>query len=384
MKGINRELLKFGTGAEAAVKIAVLVVGVSVALAVLIAAGLGVAWWAGAFTEPIEPGRTEVAAVSPGPGRQYTVDEVHAVDKDYVAEAVGTLKAASRTEISSRIMAVIDRVAVRAGDVVQEGDVLVELDRHQLDTQFSQAESAVEAAETAVAQANDRYERAQRLRQESPGVMPDQDFNQIAYARDTALANQRRARQAAAEVEVLLSYTRIKAPKPGTVVDRLAEEGDTAQPGVPLLVLYDRTALRLEVPVMENLAVKLRVGDALNVKIDALGKTIQSTIDEIVPQAEAASRSFLVKVKLPPAPDLFEGMYGRLEIPAGRRRHLCLASAAIETVGQLQFVFVVDEDGAKSERRFIKTGRFGMPGRVEVLSGLEAGERVLVKRPANK
>jgi membrane fusion protein (multidrug efflux system) len=135
--------------------------------------------------------------------------------------------------------------------------------------------------------------------------------------------------------------------------------------------------------VMENLAVKLRVGDALNVKIDALGKTIQSTIDEIVPQAEAASRSFLVKVKLPPSPDLFEGMYGRLEIPAGRRRHLCLATAAIETVGQLQFVYVVDAGGTKPERRFIKTGRLGMPGRVEVLSGLKAGEWVLVKRPAD-
>jgi len=375
--------VKLNAKSKVGLKVAVFVAAGVGGLVLLILAGLGVAWWAGMFTEKHSPGRTEVAATPPGPGREYDVDEVHAVDKDYVAEAVGTLKAASRTEISSRIMAVINRLAVRAGDVVREDDVLVELDKEKLETELSQAKSAVTGADVAVQQAKDVYDRAAGLRRSDPGVIAEQDFNQIAFKLQTAEANQSRALQALAEVEVLLTYTKIRAPKPGTIVDRLAEEGDMAQPGVPLLVLYDPTSLRLEVPVMENLAIKLRVGDALNVKIDALGKTFQCTIDEIVPQAEAASRSFLVKVKLPPSPDLFEGMYGRLEIPAGRRRHLCLATAAIETVGQLQFVYVVDPDGTNPERRFIKTGRFGMPGRVEVLSGLKAGERVLVKRSAD-
>ena len=68
-------------------------------------------------------------------------------------------------------------------------------------------------------------------------------------------------------------------------------------------------------------------------------------------------------------------------IPAGTRRHLCLATAAIERVGQLEFVYVVTPEG-KPEKRFIKTGRVGMPGRIEVLSGLEPGERVLLLHPA--
>jgi membrane fusion protein, multidrug efflux system len=71
-------------------------------------------------------------------------------------------------------------------------------------------------------------------------------------------------------------------------------------------------------------------------------------------------------------------MFGRLLIPAGQRRHLCLTTAAIQEVGQLQFVEVVRGDQTL-DRRMIRVGRLGMPGRVEVLSGLRAGERVVCR-----
>ena len=129
--------------------------------------------------------------------------------------------------------------------------------------------------------------------------------------------------------------------------------------------------------MLEHLAVKLRAGDQLDVYIDALDREVSSTIDEIVPLADAPSRSLLVKASIPRSEDLFEGMFGRLRIPAGQRRHLCLATDAVQKLGQLEFVEVVTPEG-QIERRFIKTGRLGMPGRIEVLSGLRAGERVVL------
>lgn len=351
-----------------------------VVLAVVAGFAAGIAWWAGFFGEKIEPGRRPVAMRPEIDPADYLIDQVHEVQKTYVVEAVGTLKAESRTEISARVMAEIDKINVGAGDVVPEGKVLVELDRERLRRQISQAEANLAAAKAAVEQAADDLERAHQTRRINARAITDQQLNQLNYQWKAAQARQKAAEEAVAEANVMLDYTEIRAPKSGTVVDRLAEPGDTAQPGVPLLVLYDPTSLRLEVPVMEHLAVKLHVGDKLDVHIDALDRKFPATIDEIVPQAEAASRSFLVKVKLPASPDLFEGMYGRLEIPAGVRRHLCLATAAIQSVGQLDFVQVVDAQGEHPERRFIKVGRLGMPGRVEVLSGLEAGEHVLVKR----
>lgn len=70
-------------------------------------------------------------------------------------------------------------------------------------------------------------------------------------------------------------------------------------------------------------------------------------------------------------------MFGRLLIPAGERRHLCLNTDAVISVGQLDFVDVVLPDG-NIERRLIKIGQLGIPGRQEVLSGVDAGERVVI------
>lgn len=75
-------------------------------------------------------------------------------------------------------------------------------------------------------------------------------------------------------------------------------------------------------------------------------------------------------------------MFGRLRIPAGERRHLCLAMDAVVRIGQLEFVDVVLPDKTL-ERRLIKTGQVGIPGRLEVLSGVEAGERVVLQRTSD-
>jgi RND family efflux transporter MFP subunit len=353
------------------------VVGVVVALATGL--GYAIAWWSGAFEPKIEPDQKAVASAVPDSLANYVKDQVHPVDQPYYAEAIGTLKAASRTQISARVMAEIKSIKVRAGDMVEKGDLLVELDREAMQRRLLQAKAELAAAEAAVDQTETEYTRAQKLIKADPGAITDQQLKQAVFQYETAKAKRSGAEEALAEAEVLLSYTEIRAPKAGTIVERLAEPGDVAQPGIPLLELYDPTSLRLEVPVMEDLAITLKEGDELRVKIDALdNKEFLATVDEIVPQAEAASRSLLVKVKLPPSPELIEGMFGRLMIPAGVRRHLCLNAAAIERIGQLEFVYTVDEDG-NPERRYIKTGRYGRPDRVEVLSGLKANETVLVK-----
>lgn len=351
------------------------VLPVVAALAVL---AVLVVFASGYLRERISPGAVAVepTRIDPADAKRYPTDIVHEVFQTYFEEAVGTLRAASRTEVASRVLAPIEKIHVRAGQPVASGAELVVLDARTFETQRSQARANLAAAEAAQRQAESVYR--QRAPLAARGVITKEELDELVRNVQVTQAQLDHARQVLAEAEVMLSYTVIKSPRAGVVVDRLAEEGDMARPGVPLLVLYEPESLRLEVPVAERLAVGLRLGDKLLVRIDALGRDIESTIDEIVPQAEAGSRSFLVKVALPKSDDLFEGMFGRLKVPAGQRRHLCLATAAIETIGQLDFVRVVREDGTL-ERRFIKTGRIGMPGRQEVLSGLEAGELVLLR-----
>ena len=329
-----------------------------------------IAWLAGVFGEKVEPGRVErdqrlVA------NREF--DDVHEIQKETIEESIGTLKAASRSVLSAKVLATITEIRVTAGDQVEAGDLLIALDDAEFARRLDQARQGVASAEATREQAERAFERAERLRERD--AISSAEFDRFDRDVRVARAEESRARQALAEAEVMLSYTSIRAPKPGRVVDRLAEAGDTARPGEPLLVLYDAASLRLEAPVSEQRAVELRVGQKLTAIIDAVGREFETTVDEIVPQADAPSRSFLVKASLPQDEDLYEGMFGRLLIPAGVRRHLCLNTDAIVRIGQLEFVDVVTETG-ELERRLIKTGALGMPGRTEVLSGVNAGERV--------
>ncbi|MDY0166893.1 MAG: efflux RND transporter periplasmic adaptor subunit [Thermoguttaceae bacterium] len=339
------------------------------------------AYMAGALSTDVRsPGRVEP------PGRTLpdgaAVAAVAPVEQPYVEEAIGSLKAESRTEISSRVMAAIKTVSVRSGSNVTQGDELIQLDRRDLEAERSQAEANVVAAQAALNRAENDFKRAEQLFQNR--TVSREQYDQTVEATEVARARLKAAQDKLDQADVMLTFTTIAAPKDGVIVERLAEPGDMARPGEPLLLLYSPTTLRLEVPVMENLAVHVKVGDQLRVKIDAIGdQQFEGTVDEIVPQADFASRSFLVKLSLPPSDRLFEGMFGRVFIPAGSRRHLCLKEGAVETVGQLEFVDVVRDDGSL-ERRFIKSGRRGFGGRVEVLAGLEADEKVWVKRPAEQ
>ncbi|EMI52506.1 efflux RND transporter periplasmic adaptor subunit [Rhodopirellula sallentina] len=331
-----------------------------------------VAWLSGMMGEKIEPGW------SPAQGTVLTdqpTDTVHEVEKSYTEEAVGTLKASSRTIVSSKLLAMIDEITVTAGDEVEKGQLLIRLDDEEYQSRLAQAQRALEAATANREQAEKQFARMQTLMKQNAASRSD--FDNASRDLQVTIADEAKAKQAMREAEVMLSYTVIKASKSGRIVDRSAEPGDIAQPGQPILTLYDSTSLRLEAPVMEHLAVKLHAGDQLNVRVDALDRTFPAIVDEIVPQADAPSRSFLVKASLPKSDDLYEGMFGRLLVPAGERRHLCLPTDAIVRIGQLEFVDVVLPDN-NIERRLIKSGQLGVPGRQEVLSGLDVGERVVL------
>jgi RND family efflux transporter MFP subunit len=345
-----------------------------------IVVGLGllvlvIAWLAGSFETKIQPERKQLEERMLA-GQE--TDEVHEVIKPYIEEALGTLRAASRTVISAKVLASIQEITVSAGDNVQQDDILLRLDDGELKARLSQAEQALTAAQATRLEAEENLKRNQTLWEKK--AIAKALLDEATRKAQVARAEEARLEQGVEEAKVLLSYSVIRAPKSGRIVDRQAEPGDTARPGQPLLVLYDATSLRLEAPVLEHLAVRLTRGESVKVYVDALSRELDATVDEIVPQADAPSRSFLVKAGLPRSEDLYEGMFGRLRILAGERVHLCLATSAIQTIGQLEFVSVVREDDTL-ERRYIRTGRLGMPGRIEVLSGVRPGERVVLYGP---
>jgi RND family efflux transporter MFP subunit len=177
-------------------------------------------------------------------------------------------------------------------------------------------------------------------------------------------------------------YTQLRAPFDGVVTERRVDVGAMASPGVPLLTVDRAGALRLEVTVDESLLAGLRQGAALPVRIPALGtEAIEGRVARIVPAADAASHSFLVKIDLPPSKDLRAGMYATAQIPTGTKQAILAPRSAIVLRGSLPCAYVLDVNGV-AQLRYMTTGATH-GNNVEILSGIAAGEK-LVDDPGDR
>lgn len=343
--------------------------GIAAALALL---GIVMAWFAGAFHDTIDPSPVAAATAVPAGA---AVLELRASEEPIIERAAGTVRARNEAVVSSRITATIAAIHVRAGDSVQSGDVLVELDARDLEARLAQQEEAVRAARARLAEARPSFERTESLFERN--LVAKADYDRALAALRAAQADLARAEQAAAEARTALSYGTILAPFSGRVIERFAEPGDTAVPAQPLVRLYDPSLLRLEAYVRESRAGRIALGMQLEATIDALGRELPVHVDEIVPAAEPGSRAVLVKAALPPDPALYPGMFARLLIPHGTRRALYVPPDAIRRVGQLEMVSVVTPEGVL--RRMVRTGEGRREGWLEVRSGLDDGERILAR-----
>ena len=327
-----------------------------------------IAWMAGVFVDKIEPGiNTEESIVAPD------AVAVEATEVTIIENVPASIEAAQATLISSRLLARIVAVEVRAGDTVSRGDLLIELENSDISAQVQRAEAGIRANTARLNEAGQNLQRVKEL--QASGVMSDADLDKAQAIYDTFLAEQAGAEQALEEAKTALGYTRITAPFDGRVVDRFAEPGGTAQPGMKLLALYNPLSLRVEAQVREAVALGLEVGQAVQVEVPSLEKIVDAVIQERVPAADPGSRSFLVKAGVTFDKRLLPGMYARLLVPVGKGTQLLIPADRVVHVGQLDLVWVY-EDGQRY-RRFVRIGQVTQDGRVEILAGLAEGDLVL-------
>jgi len=287
--------------------------------------------------------------------------------------AVGTIRAVYEAVVASKILARVEEVRIKAGQDVKQGDVLVMLDKADLKSKIEQATSAESAAKAKYDQAEIELGRAQRLRSRESITQSDLDLANTALR--TSKADLERAQRAVEETRIFEAYATVRAPITGKVIDKKVNAGDTVTPGQALVTMYDPVHMQLIATVRESLALRLKVGQMIPARLDTFEYECQATISEIVPEAQAESRSFQVKVTGPCPPNVYSGMFGRIFIPLDDEDVLVVPPEAIRRVGQLDEVDVID--GKTVARRAVQLGRTLDEGR-EVLSGLSAGEKVVL------
>jgi multidrug efflux pump subunit AcrA (membrane-fusion protein) len=389
--------------------------------------GLGVAallvvlmmWLAGAFAAKVEPSPPQPRSKPP----KFNVQKVERRTFPLIIEQVGNVRSGTEAEVSSRIMAQVKEILVQERESVIGNDrkedkptIMARLDDRDIQNRLRQAQAQVKAMDRAMEAARAKlgaaraqleaakankvkvlsdYRRYQELHrsQAATGQQLESARAQkdIAEAQELTVLKEIQAAQsdmeriraqkedalaAEAEARVMLSYTEIQAPFTGRVVKKMVDVGDMAAPGQPLFLLEATSRPELHAFVSDSLLARLRVGQDVEVSIDALNRKVRGTVHEIRPMSDPVTRTVLVKVALAPAPDLVNGLFGRLKIPHGEYETLVVPSRAVKEVGQLYLVEVVDSEGYP-QRRFVTIGQ-RHDNLIEVLSGLKENEEVVI------
>jgi membrane fusion protein, multidrug efflux system len=333
----------------------------------------------------------------------------------FVIEAPGTVQPRNRIALSSQINGFVTEMRVRVGDLVRRGQVLATLDARDAESQKALSAAAVGEAEAALGEARKGYDAAVQMRTAAKASMElsvqtfnryqrlfdarsvsPQELDEVRSRRDASSAEvaaresmvaaaEDRIRQVEARIlqakaqsgraDVLMSWTEIKAPAAGRVVERAADSGSAIFPGSPLLVMESAEKPQAVADIATENAGLLRPGMDVRVRSTATGATEQGRIAEIVPLSDPGTHTIQFKVDMPVSFSLPNGHFVKVEIPAGTQNVLLLPRTALRETGQLTGVFVVDAS-SKAQFRLIKAAPYDN-GRVKVLSGIEPGENII-------
>ena len=326
---------------------------------------LGTVAFLAACGESHSPENTPAGVTQHGPGIAVEAEEIQVS-----APVEGTVVARNRAEITTRMMARVSSLTADVGSRVRAGQVLLRLGTEDIAVNRAKAEAAVMMAGAARDEAEKHASRMDALLAQDvvPEVQRDQAHLQLTQA-ESQLAM---ARATLREVETAGSYASIRAPFDGEVVSRYIDEGDVAAPGMPLLVVEEAGPRegRLAVPV--SAAEGLEIGSTVQVMILG-GRSHEAPVRVVSAGADPMSKTVEVRVTLPA--DWPTGVSLTALVPTGTVEAVTVPSEAVVRRGQLTGVRVVTSEGATL--RWIRLGRAVGEDRIEVLSGLSAGDEIV-------
>lgn len=364
---------------------------------------IAMSFLAAACGEKIEPGTT---AGESKPAVKAEVAVADVARQPFIYRAVGTLEARTASTLSGKLMGTVTSVNVRVGDLVKKGDILVTIDDQQVVAGLRQAEAALdearrgldaarsahEAAKAGASLAGTTFKRYQQLMAEDSVSKQEFDevaarYRQAASALKQAAAMVKVARFRVQQAEAALTAAQarnrdvtVRAPYDGIVAAKMIEVGDLASPGTPFLRLEKIGDFEARVAIPEEYGRYMHTGQELTVHIPSLGPSrLSGNVRTISPAADQATRSFTVKITLPPEKHIKSGLFARVDIPVGEAGILTLPRSALVKYGQLTGFYLVD-DQQRARFRLVRTGRL-LGERVEVISGLKTGDRYVVQPP---
>jgi len=315
--------------------------------------------------------------------------------------------------IIPKVVGYVEQILVAPGEKVEKGQLLVTIKSGELEDKFSFAQSAVKEAanglkqaeiglkmaEAQESQAKSQFDLAEKTYNRYSNLIKNnsvsrQEFDQIVSKYDLAKQSlnisrenvslaakkveqvklkKQQTKSMMSEVQTYLSYTKIKAPFDGIVLEKSMDPGNLAAPGNPILKIGNDSTV-VHTFISQSLINEISTGMQAMVKIDSINEEYESEVIEINPDVDVFTGNF--KVKLMGCQALVPGMFAKVRFITGSEEVITVPESALVTRGQLKIVFV--NDNGKADMRVVKTGR-QIDDTVEILSGLEVDESVVVQ-----
>ncbi len=312
-----------------------------------------------------------------------TVVEAERIRHEAVITVAGVVQPDRRAGLGTRQAGTVEAVFVEAGERVEAGQPILQVDARDLEAARSAARLQVQAARAAWEQAEQNRRRFQRLYEQELVARIRKEEAQIQAEDARGLLAQAEAELAA--IEINLDYATLRAPFDGIVSEIIAETGTFVAPGPPLVVFEDRSRLNVEAGIDQTSARQIGSGLQLPLRIPGIEATLEGRVQAVLPGLAETGVGLRIRLVIDDPPEsLAPGMIAEIEVPTGlpARMLAVVPESALLRRGQLEGVFVVETDAEGQPRARLRWLSLGETDpatrRVEVLHGLSGGERVVL------
>ena len=298
------------------------------------------------------------------------------------AGASGKLVAKNSVNVSTRMMGYITSLRADVGDFVSAGQGLVSINNTDIQAKGGQANAQIAQAQANFNIAQKDFQRFQNLYNNQSASQKELDDMRARY--EMAKANLDGAKMMKNEVNSQYRYTNITAPISGVITAKYANQGDLANPGMPILTIESSGNLQAQVLVSEQDITLIKSGMPVKVLMKSTNNEVTGTVAEISRSATNTGGQYLVKINVPQSRDYLPGMFVNVVFPFKRsgsvnqdfQESVTVPKSALVENGQLTGIYTVSSANT-AMLRWIKTGKT-LGDQVEILSGLNSKEPYIV------
>ena len=345
---------------------------------IVITVGAAVALAAAGFAAIRDKGAEQKPAAA-APVAEFLQNDLYIVeprDLDQTLPLTGSLAPLTEATVKAKVAGELVAVTVREGESVAQGQVLARIDLTEVQARVAAREADVQAAKAQLVWAEKNRSQQKALLEKS--FISQSAFDNIQSNYDVAAAKLHAADAELVVVRKALGDAVLVAPFSGIVSLRHAQPGERVSLDAKVVSIVDLSRLQLEASVPPAAIGQVRVGQALNFRVEGFGeREFAGRIERINPSANVGSRSISVYAAIDNRDGLLRGgmfAQGALTLSRVSNALAVPASAVREEIGQT-YVYAIE--GGMVKRRNVKVGAPDAAGRVQVLEGLVAGDRIV-------